>query len=164
MFKKRILGLICFFYICPLAQKLEIRNISIKYLGTSLVTQWLRICLPMEWTWVQSLVREDFTCCRAAKPMHTTTEARTLQSPGSEIKRRHRKKKPAPCNKEQTQLTANRESRHAAVKIPCSQRENKFFGRENVHLLLIFILMAFPLVQQSGVLKIFAHLFLHLKR
>ena len=37
--------------------------------GTSLVTQWLRICLPMQGTLVQSLAREDPTCCGAAKPM-----------------------------------------------------------------------------------------------
>ena len=29
-----------------------------KYLGTSLVAQWLRILLPMQGTWVRSLVRE----------------------------------------------------------------------------------------------------------
>ena len=37
--------------------------------GTSLVVQWLRICLPMQGTWVRSLVQEDPTCRRAAKPM-----------------------------------------------------------------------------------------------
>ena len=36
-------------------------------IGTSLVAQWLRICLPMEGTRVQALVREDPTCCRATK-------------------------------------------------------------------------------------------------
>ncbi|XP_059983228.1 protein N-terminal glutamine amidohydrolase isoform X1 [Lagenorhynchus albirostris] len=39
------------------------------YLGTSLVAQWLRIHLPMQWTWVQSLVQEDLTCHRATKPV-----------------------------------------------------------------------------------------------
>ena len=29
---------------------------------TSLVTQWLRIHLPVQGTWVQSLVQEDLTC------------------------------------------------------------------------------------------------------
>ena len=29
-----------------------------KYVGTSLVLQWLRICLPMQTTWVRSLIRE----------------------------------------------------------------------------------------------------------
>ena len=37
--------------------------------GTSLVAQWIRICLPMQGTWVQSLVWEDPTCRRATKPM-----------------------------------------------------------------------------------------------
>ena len=35
----------------------------------SLVAQWLRICLPMQGTRVQALVREDPTCCGATKPM-----------------------------------------------------------------------------------------------
>ena len=38
--------------------------------GTSLVAQWLRICLPMQETRVRALVREDPTCCGAAKPVH----------------------------------------------------------------------------------------------
>ena len=36
---------------------------------TSLVVQWLRIFLPMQGTGVQSLVREDPTCCGATKPV-----------------------------------------------------------------------------------------------
>ena len=31
-----------------------------KYLGASLVVQWLRICLPTQGTWVRSLVRGGF--------------------------------------------------------------------------------------------------------
>ena len=38
-------------------------------MGTPLVVQWLGIRLPMQGTWVQSLVLEDSTCCRATKPM-----------------------------------------------------------------------------------------------
>ena len=37
--------------------------------GTSLVAQWLRICLPMQGTQVRSLVQEGPTCCGAAKPV-----------------------------------------------------------------------------------------------
>ena len=37
---------------------------------TSLVAQWLRICLPMPETWVPSLVWEDPTCDEATKPVH----------------------------------------------------------------------------------------------
>ena len=39
-----------------------------RQLGTSLVVQWLRIRLTMQGTRVQSLVREDPTCCGATKP------------------------------------------------------------------------------------------------
>ena len=37
--------------------------------GTSLVVQWLRIHLPVQGTRVQSLIREDPTCCGATKPV-----------------------------------------------------------------------------------------------
>ena len=36
---------------------------------TSLVVQWLRICLPMQGTQVQSLVWEDPSCRGATKPV-----------------------------------------------------------------------------------------------
>ena len=35
----------------------------------SLMAQWLRICLPMQGTWVRALVQEDPTCRGATKPM-----------------------------------------------------------------------------------------------
>ena len=38
--------------------------------GTSLLAQWLRICLPVQGTWVQSLLREGPTCHGATKPVH----------------------------------------------------------------------------------------------
>ena len=37
--------------------------------GTSLVSQWLTIRLPMQGTRVRALVREDPTCCGATKPV-----------------------------------------------------------------------------------------------
>ena len=40
-----------------------------KQIGTSLVVQWLRICLPMQGTGVRALVREDPTCRGATKPV-----------------------------------------------------------------------------------------------
>ena len=39
-------------------------------MGTSLVAQWLRRRLPVQGTGVWSLVRDDPTCRRAAKPVH----------------------------------------------------------------------------------------------
>ena len=51
-------------------KKMGIRTyISIITLGISLIVQWLRICLPMQGTWVRALVWEDPTCRRATKPM-----------------------------------------------------------------------------------------------
>ena len=67
----------------------------------SLVVQWLRILLPMQGTWVQSLVQEDPTCCGATKPACCNYWARVLQllSPRSRAhapnKRSHRNEKPA---------------------------------------------------------------------
>ena len=36
---------------------------------TTLVVQWRVICLPVQGTWVESLVQEDSTCCEASKPI-----------------------------------------------------------------------------------------------
>ena len=43
-------------------------------LGTSLVAQWLRICLPMQGTWVQSLVGKIPHATEQLSPCATTTE------------------------------------------------------------------------------------------
>ena len=44
----------------------------------SLVIQWLRICLPMQGTWVQPLVWEDSTCHGELSPRAAATEAHVL--------------------------------------------------------------------------------------
>ena len=51
-----------------------------KHLGTSLVVQWLRICLPMQGTWVPFPVQEDSRCCRAIEPMLHKREAAEARS------------------------------------------------------------------------------------
>ena len=38
-----------------------------RYVGASLVAQWLRICLPTQGTRVRALVQEDPTCRGATK-------------------------------------------------------------------------------------------------
>ena len=38
-------------------------------IGASLVVQWLRICLPMQGTWVRALVWEDPTCRGVTRPV-----------------------------------------------------------------------------------------------
>ena len=42
---------------------------SNKKYRASLVAQWLRICLPMQGTWVRALVWEDPTCRGATRPV-----------------------------------------------------------------------------------------------
>ena len=85
--------------------------------GTSLGAQWLRICLPMQGTWVRALVREDPTCRGATKPMHHNYWAWALEPASHNYwahtpqllkpvhleavlrnKRSHRNEKPAHCN------------------------------------------------------------------
>ena len=56
----------------------EIVRVKINQ-GTSLVVQWLRIHLPTQRTWVQALVREDPTHCRATKTMCHNYWACTLE-------------------------------------------------------------------------------------
>ena len=48
----------------------------------SLVAQWLRICLPMQRTWVRALVWEDPTCRRATKPVRHNYWACALEPTG----------------------------------------------------------------------------------
>ena len=67
------------------------------YLGTSLVLQWLRICLPMWGTWVRSLVREDFICLRATRPVCHKYWSLVPRAALCN-KRCHCNEKPVPCN------------------------------------------------------------------
>ena len=46
---------------------------------SSLEVQWTGICLPMQGTWVQSLVRKHSTCCRTMKPASCNFWANILQ-------------------------------------------------------------------------------------
>ena len=64
-------------------------------LGTSLVAQWQRICLPMQGTQVRSLVQEDSTFCGQLNPMARTTEPMCLKP--VLCNRRHHSEKPAHC-------------------------------------------------------------------
>ena len=57
----------------------EISVLKTKTPGTSLVAQWLRICLPVQGTRVQALVQEDPTCCGATKPVRHNYWAYALE-------------------------------------------------------------------------------------
>ena len=75
-----------------------------EFWGTSLVAQWLRICLPMQGRQVRALVREDPTCRGATKPVRHNYWASALEpvrlEPLLRNKRSHGHEKPAHCNKE----------------------------------------------------------------
>ena len=73
-------------------------NLKKKCDLTSLVIQWLRIHLPKQGTWVQSLVREDSTCCGATKPVLITTEPAHL-GPALCNQTAHCSEKPIPRDK-----------------------------------------------------------------
>ena len=98
-------------------------------LRTSLVAQWLQICLPMQGTRVRALVQEDPTCRGATKPVHHNYWACTLEpashnywahvpqllkptrlEPVLHNKRSHGNEKPAHCKEEWPRLTATGES------------------------------------------------------
>ena len=55
------------------------RELAEKMAGTSLVVQRIRIHLWMQVTRVQSLVREDFTCHGATRPLHRNYWAQALE-------------------------------------------------------------------------------------
>ena len=57
------------------------------------MVRWLRICLPMQGTWVQSLLQEDSTSLRATKlRRHNNGSLRALE-PVLHNKRSHRNEK-----------------------------------------------------------------------
>ena len=112
-----------------------------SYLGTFLVAQWLRICLPMQGTRVEPWSWEDPTCRGATKPMCHNYWACALEhmchsywahlpqllkpaclKPVLCNKRSHDNEKPAHRNEEQPPLAATRESLRSAAKTQHSQR------------------------------------------
>ena len=75
--------------------------------GTSLVAQWLRICLPVQGTRVRALVQEDPTCHGAPKPVrhnYWASVPQLLKPARLELvprnKRSHRHEKPEHRNEE----------------------------------------------------------------
>ena len=54
-------------------------KLKIQSCRTSLVAQWLRICLQIQGTWVPSLVQEDSTYRGASKPEYHNYWASNLQ-------------------------------------------------------------------------------------
>ena len=73
-----------------------------KRFKTSLTVQWLQTHLPMQGTWVPSLVQEDSTCLRANKPMchnyGSPHDHMLHKKPMLHKKRSHCDDKPVRCN------------------------------------------------------------------
>ena len=82
-----------------------------------LVVQWLRICLPMQGSRVQSLVQKDPTCLGAAEPVSHNYGTWALE-PVLCNKRRHHSEKPEHCN----QRVAP--AHHNWRKSPCSNEDS----------------------------------------
>ena len=59
-----------FLVIICLSPTLSLNVISKVWSRASLGVQWLKIHLPMQGTWIQSLLWEDLTFCGASKPMN----------------------------------------------------------------------------------------------
>ena len=60
------------FSLCELPRVIKFIETESRMVGTSLVAQWLRICLPMQGTRVRALVWEDPTCRGATRPVSHT--------------------------------------------------------------------------------------------
>jgi len=89
------------------------------------MVQWLRICLPMQGTWVQSLLQEDSTCLRATKPMrHNNGSLRALE-PVLHNKEATARRSLSTPSRELPSLAATRESSCVAMKTQRSQDYNK---------------------------------------
>ena len=89
--------------------------------GTSLVVQWLRIHLPVQGTWVPSLVEEDPACFSATKPVCRNCWASALECVLCN-KRSHRSEKLSHRSKECLPLTAAGQGPCRAMKTQRSQK------------------------------------------
>ena len=77
------------------------------------MADWIGICLPMQETWVQSLVQEDAKCCRATNLMSHNYWAHALQ-------KSHLNERPVHGNL-RVVPTHNWRKTHAATKTQNSQ-------------------------------------------
>ena len=93
-------------------------------LGASLVAQWLRICLPMQGTWVRALVWEDSTCRGATGPVSHNYWACASGACALQQERPH-SERPTHCNEEWPPLATTRESPHTEMKTQHSHKKKK---------------------------------------
>ena len=103
------------------------------------MAQWLRICLPMQGTWVRALVWEDPTCRGAAGPVtqllslrvwslcSTTREAVTVRGPRTAMK-----SGPRSLQLEQA-LAQKRRPNTAINKLKINKKSERFKKKKNIH-------------------------------
>ena len=84
--------------------------------GTSLVAQWLRICLPTQGTRVQSLVWEDPMCCGEQQSACATTSKPVLTSPCATTRQATAARSPCTAINSSPRLTATRDRAPTATK------------------------------------------------
>ena len=89
---------------------------------TSLVVQWLRIRLPIQGTYVRSLVWDDFTYCRATNFVSCSYWASVPWGLWSTTREATMMRSPCTAARESPLLAALRESLHIAVQARHSQR------------------------------------------
>ena len=82
----------------------------------SLVAQWLRIRLPMQETWVWSLVQEDSTCCWATNAVAAELQPLQLESAamreGAAVRAPSTRRKGSPAGHSQRKPTSSKEGLH----------------------------------------------------
>ena len=91
--------------------------------GASLVVWWLRLCLPMQETQVQSLLQEDPTELEATESLHHKLLKPTSLEP---VLHKRSYGDEQPSTREQSPLSKSRESPLISVKTQCSQYTDKF--------------------------------------
>ena len=106
------------------------RPFKIKYIGASLVAQWLRIHLPMQGTRVRA--QEDPIYRGATKPVCHNYSAHVPQLPKPthlepmlRNKRSHCNEKPAHCNEEQPLLATTKRKPACSNEGPTQPKINK---------------------------------------
>ena len=108
----------------------------------------------MQGTWVGSLVREDSTCCRAAKPVCHSCWVGSLE-PKFWNKRSHCNKKPVHTAREWPPPATIRESLHTAMKTQSSQRQvSKYRVKKRCH----WVHSSSPVFNSSGAVRFQKHL------
>ena len=137
-----------------------------KVLYLSLVAQWIRIGLPVQGTWVQSMVREDSTSNGANKSMCHNYWANILEPESHNFwacvlqllkllyleavllnKRSRCNERPVHSSGGQPLLTTTAESPHRAMQTQRSQK--LIINFKNVFFLFVFVLLGLTCMKST---------------